>query len=69
MNAALNTILSNNEATEENIAALSDVVNSLNKAVNALQILKDSETNHLFKDLELNFPKVFVQMPLTCGPC
>ena len=58
MNTALHTIVRNlDDTSEENIQALGAVVDSLNQAVNALESLKDSETNHLFKDLELNFPK------------
>lgn len=43
--------------TEENILAIGEVVSNLSKAVSTLQSLKDSETNHLFRNFELNFPK------------
>lgn len=42
---------------EDNIHSLGNVVSSLSDAVNVLQTLKDVETNHLFKNFELNFPK------------
>ncbi len=61
MNTALNKIAistrNSGVEVEENIMALGDVVSSLSQAVSALQTLKDSETNHLFKNFELNFPK------------
>lgn len=61
MNTALDKIaISNGNPSvevEQNISALGDVVNSLSQAVTALQTLKDSETNHLFKNFEMNFPK------------
>ncbi len=43
--------------TEDNILALGEVVSSLSKAVSTLESLQDSETNHLFRNFELNFPK------------
>ena len=42
---------------EDNIVALGEVVTSLSRAVNVLQSLKDVETNQLFRNFELNFPK------------
>lgn len=61
MNATSNSIAlgngNSNVEVEENIVALGSVVNSLSQAVSALQNLKDSETNHLFRSVELNFPK------------
>lgn len=61
MYTALNKIATSSRNSsgevEENIMALGDVVSSLSQAVSALQILKDSETNHLFKNFEMNFPK------------
>lgn len=43
--------------TENNILALGEVVRTLSRAVSTLQSLKDSETNHLFRNFELRFPK------------
>ncbi len=45
------------EEVEDNILVLGKVVNSLSDAVSVLQSLKDVETNQLFKNFELNFPK------------
>lgn len=53
----INTRNSTQEKEERNISALGDVVSTLSNAVNTLQDLKDSETNHLFKNFEMNFPK------------
>ncbi len=61
MNTNLKTIMQSNENNSEevdnNINALGEVVSSLSDAVNVLQSLKDVETNQLFKNFELNFPK------------
>ncbi len=61
MNANLKAIAQGNGNSsaefEDNIIALDDVVSSLSDAVNVLQSLKDVETNHLFKNFELRFPK------------
>ncbi len=61
MDMNLNKIALNNgnssEEVENNILALGKVVNSLSDAVSVLQSLKDVETNQLFKNFELNFPK------------
>ena len=61
MDTNLRTIALSNgnksEEVEENILALGQVVNSLSEAVDVLQSLKDVETNQLFKNFELNFPK------------
>jgi len=48
---------SNGQEVEGNVLTLGEVVSSLSQAVSTLQSLKDSETNHLFKNFELNFPK------------
>jgi transcriptional regulator with GAF, ATPase, and Fis domain len=45
------------EGTEESIMALGEVVSSLRSAVSKLQTLKDSETNHYFRNFEINFPR------------
>ncbi|HUF03727.1 MAG TPA: helix-turn-helix domain-containing protein [Aridibacter sp.] len=45
------------EASAESIMALGEVVSSLRTAVSKLQNLKDSETNHYFRNFETNFPK------------
>ena len=61
MNAKLHAITEsdrgNSTEMEGNVLTLGEVVNSLSQAVSTLQVLKDSETNHLFKNFELNFPK------------
>ena len=61
MNTALEKIAGINRngsgETEENILALGEVVSTLSRAVSTLQSMKDSETNHLFRNFELNFPK------------
>lgn len=44
------------EESEENLMALGEVVSSLRKAVSRLQTLKDAETNHYFRNFEINFP-------------
>ncbi len=43
--------------SENSVLALGEVVSSLSDAVSVLQSLKDVETNHLFKNFELCFPK------------
>ncbi len=42
---------------QEHISLLTDVVKSLMGAASTLQTMKDSETNYLFRNIELNFPK------------
>ena len=48
---------SSSAEVEDNILALGEVLNSLSNAVNLLQSMKDIETNQLFKNFELSFPK------------
>ncbi|NNF00067.1 MAG: hypothetical protein HKN25_13680 [Pyrinomonadaceae bacterium] len=61
MNTNLKTIAlsnGNSSAEQENeISTLGEVVSSLNRAAHVLQSLKDVETNQLFKNFELQFPK------------
>ena len=61
MDTNLKTIATGNGSSsaevEDNILAIGNVVTSLSDAVNVLQTLKDVETNQLFKNFELNFPK------------
>ena len=61
MSIRLNEITSGNGNSsvkvEENISVLNEIVGSLKKAATTLQTIKDSETNFLFKKLELSFPK------------
>ena len=45
------------EELELNVLTLGEVVKSLSQAVTSLQSLKDSETNHIFRNFEINFPK------------
>ncbi len=42
---------------QKNISVLSETVSSLIKAVVTLQSIKESEINHVFKNLEVDFPK------------
>ena len=61
MNSKLKAIAANGRSSsremEGNVLTLGEVVTSLSRAISTLQVLKDSETNHLFKNFELNFPK------------
>lgn len=61
MNSKIQTIATNGRGIpremQGNVLTLGDVVIALSEAVTTLQNLKDSETNHMFKNFELNFPR------------
>jgi len=43
--------------TKKNMSVLSETVSALIKAVVTLQSIKESEINHVFKNLEVDFPE------------
>ena len=61
MNSNLSALTTSNTQSshelESNVMTLGEVLSALSNAVTSLQSLKDSETNHIFKNFEINFPK------------